>query len=86
MRKHLVNASPRHHVPAKKDPHGSANRLYRDGFTRTRVLSSTGRRERNGLGGLLVGLARAETSAFIQSGQRRLGNQMLAGLAFDVSA
>src|ERR1700738_894074 len=61
MRKHLVNASPRHHVPAKKDSHGSANRLYRDGFTRTRVPSSTGRRERNGLGGLLVGLARAET-------------------------
>src|SRR6266404_8379234 len=61
MRKHLVDASPRHHVPAKKDSHGSANRLYRDGFTRTPVPSSTGRRERNGFGDLLFGLARAET-------------------------
>jgi hypothetical protein len=76
MQKHLVNASPRHHVPAKKDPHGSANRLYRDGFTRTRVPSSTGRRAR----------ASGRPSAFIQSGQRRLGNPMLAGLAFDVLA
>jgi len=79
MRKHLVNASPRHHVPQRK--------ILMAVPTDSTAMGSPGPVSLPQLAGesamvfaaSWLGSRERRPSAFIQSGQRRLGNQMLAG-------